>query len=411
MKRLDFAAAMDVLKQNTPKHIYKSQPEFLEELFEDAIFGYQKDVDMDHGRVSKRINGLQALNKELVIYYEEKANRDKLVKRINERLVTKVPDKYMVVRDLQELVVQADNVSPQRKAELLGNGSFKSDEDMAEFVADVLCISMQLPFSKRDVRKSADLSEKENSFRIFDTEVPKPCPCFSGRERELEQLHALLSDNSKVFVHGIPGIGKSELVKAYAQKYKKEYTNIIYVNCSKGLKDAVTAMKFTTDLPGQSETERFERHNDFLRTLLSDTLLIMDNCNVAEGEDGFLTEMLEYPCKIVFTTRNRYEKHTMLEVAELEEGALFDLAGEFFARMEEHREEVEAIVTLLHRHTFVVERMARLLVKGLTEPDELPAELQQANGTLDAADKSGAEKDGKTKKAACYTDRSLAMTA
>lgn len=52
--------------------------------------------------------------------------------------------------------------------------------------------------------------------RILGGRVPPLCQWFQGREEELEELHELLQREGKVFLHGIPGIGKSELVKAYA---------------------------------------------------------------------------------------------------------------------------------------------------------------------------------------------------
>ena len=39
-------------------------------------------------------------------------------------------------------------------------------------------------------------------------------------------------------------------------------------------------MDFIDDLPESTEQERFQRHNRFLRSLKSDTLLIIDNFNV-----------------------------------------------------------------------------------------------------------------------------------
>lgn len=88
----------------------------------------------------------------------------------------------------------------------------------------------------------------------------------------MEQLHALLVDHSKVFLHGIPGIGKSELAKAYTKQYGKEYTNVIYVNYPGDLKQAVIDLDFADDMPDESDDARFKRHNRFLRSLREDTL-------------------------------------------------------------------------------------------------------------------------------------------
>lgn len=138
----------------------------------------------------------------------------------------------------------------------------------------------------------------------MDSEVPRPCRHFLGREEELDELHTMLEENSKVFLYGIAGIGKSELAKAYAKQYKKYYTNILYVEYAGDLHQAVTDMDFTDDLPEDGEEERFRKHNRFLRSLKDDTLLIIDNFNVTATQDSFLPVVLKYRCRILFTTRS-----------------------------------------------------------------------------------------------------------
>ena len=48
----------------------------------------------------------------------------------------------------------------------------------------------------------------------MDSEVPKPCRHFIGRDKELEELYTMLEENRHVFLCGIAGIEKSELAKA-----------------------------------------------------------------------------------------------------------------------------------------------------------------------------------------------------
>ena len=114
----------------------------------------------------------------------------------------------------------------------------------------------------------------------MDSEVPKPCRHFLGREEELDELHTLFEENRHIFLYGIAGIGKSELAKAYAKQYRKQYTNILYMEYTGNLYQNITDMDFIDDPPEISEQKRFQRHNRFLRSLKSDTLLIIDNFNV-----------------------------------------------------------------------------------------------------------------------------------
>ena len=131
----------------------------------------------------------------------------------------------------------------------------------------------------------------------MDSEVPKPCRHFIGRDKELEELYTVLEENRHVFLCGIAGIGKSELVKAYAKRYIKQYTNILYVEYTGNLHQDITDMDFIDDPPESTDQERFQRHNRFLRSLKSDTLLIIDNFNVTATQDSFAGN-IERRCQI-----------------------------------------------------------------------------------------------------------------
>ena len=372
MERLDFASVMAVLRRNIPDENFGNQTDFLYSLFIDVNLRPESAIDFDQGQVCRWINGLARLSPNIISFYQQTDNQRKLVNRIKERVLTLMPDSAMAAQELYDLVLQAPNVSPQKKLELTDGYTFEDDNDEAIFIMEILCLAMQLRFEKRDVRKKQLLTPGNLSPAvvdyIFDTDIPRPCRWFLGREQELEQLHELLTDHGKVFLHGIPGIGKSELAKAYAKHYGKEYTNIIYVNYPGDLKQAVIDLDFADDRSDDSDDVRFKRHNRFLRSLREDTLIIVDNFNVTASQDAFLDVVLKYRCRILFTTRSRYENHVSLEVGELETDTLLELMGKFFPPAEGKQSEVRQMIELLHGHTFAVELAARLLANGLLKP-------------------------------------------
>lgn len=406
MERLDFASVMAVLRRNIPDENFGNQTDFLDSLFEDVCSGSQSALELDHGQVCRWINGMAKLSPVIITHYQDPKNQRALNQRIQNWLLPLMPDSAMAAQELYDLVVQAPNVSAQKKMELTEGFSLEDEMDEAVFITEVLCLAMQLRFEKRDVRKKQLLTPGNLSPAvvdyIFDTDIPRPCRWFLGREQELERLHTLLVDHSKVFLQGIPGIGKSELAKAYAKEYGKEYTNIIYVNYPGDLKQAVTNLDFADDMPGEIEDSRFKRHNRFLRSLREDTLLIVDNFNVTAAQDPFLDVMLKYRCRILFTTRSRYDNHICLEVGELSPENLLELAGKFYPEGEKKQDIVTEIVNLLHGHTFAVELASRLLANGLLKPRALLAKLQKEKAALDAEDKIGTTKDGRNRKATYY---------
>ena len=284
---------------------------------------------------------------------------------------------------------------------------YKPIDSRLLFLAKLISFGMERQFIKRDTRNQKLLAGGSLSpvilDYIMDSEVPRPCRHFLGREEELDELHTMLEENSKVFLYGIAGIGKSELAKAYAKQYKKYYTNILYVEYAGDLHQAVTDMDFTDDLPEDGEEERFRKHNRFLRSLKDDTLLIIDNFNVTATQDSFLPVVLKYRCRILFTTRSRFDGHCILQLKEIREPAsLFQLAAAFYSEAEEHRTLVEEIIETVHRHTFAVELAANLLENGILPPERLLEKLREEKASLENEDKISAIKDGQNSKATYY---------
>lgn len=406
MERLDFASVMAVLRRNISEDLCPNQLDLIEALFRDMGYNPDTCMEFDNGLVCRWMNGLAKLSPKITTFYQDNYNQRKLAWRIEQEILPMMPDSAMAVQELYDLLMQAPNVSPQKKAELSDGFSFEDENDEAVFITDILCFAMQLRFEKRDVRSKQLLTPGNLSPAvvdyIFDSDMPRPCRWFLGREQELEQLHELLVDHSKVFLHGIPGIGKSELAKAYAKQHNKEYINILYMNYVGDLKQNITDMDFADDLPDETEEARFKRHNRFLRSLKEDTLLIVDNFNTTTERDDFLDVMLKYRCRILFTTRSRYERHISLELTELPQDKLLELMGKFFPGTEKKTEIMAQIIDLLHGHTFAVELAARLLANSMLNPKALLKKLKAEKAGMDADEKIGSTKDGRSKKATYY---------
>lgn len=58
---------------------------------------------------------------------------------------------------------------------------------------------------------------------------------FVAREKELSEMHELLQDHSSrscVVLHGLGGIGKTQLAITYARRHKEKYTAIFWLNAN-----------------------------------------------------------------------------------------------------------------------------------------------------------------------------------
>ena len=174
-----------------------------------------------------------------------------------------------------------------------------------------------------------------------------------------------------MFLCGIAGIGKSELAKAYARTYRKEYTNILYLMYSGDLRQDIIDLDFSDDLQEDTEEERFRKHNRFLRSLKADTLLIIDNFNTTATKDNFLSVVLKYRCRVIFTTRSLFDNYTFMELKEISDPEnLLSLMGCFYSGTQKHASVLKQIIQTVHSHTLAVELSARLLEsRGLSAAD------------------------------------------
>ena len=407
LDRCDFSSISTYLKNHISESNQMSQPDFLYELFEDFMNDpANEDFSMDNGLVCRWLTGQAKISPKISSYYSKSGNQKKLAETIHQNLLPLIPDCNMAMQDIYTLFMQDDTISDAKKKNLAS--LYKPASSRLLFLAKLISFGMERQFVKRDTRNQKLIAGGALSpivlDYIMDSEVPKPCRHFLGRDKELEELHAMLEENLHVFLYGIAGIGKSELAKAYAKQYKKHYTNILYVEYTGDLHQDITDMDFIDDPPEISEQERFQRHNRFLRSLKSDTLLIIDNFNVTATQDSFLSVVLKYRCQILFTTRSNLNEYCTFQLKEIQDiNILFQLTSAFYSEADKYRSTVEKIIETVHYHTFAVELAAKLLENGISTPNQLLAKLQEERASLDNEDKIRIIKDGQSSKATYYS--------
>lgn len=408
MERCDFASVMAIIKKYISENNDMGQLDYLYSLFDDFVSSDEgRDFDFDNGLVCRWMNGQAKVSPRITKYYTDEQHQRNLARDIYQNILPVMFDSGMAVQKIYELVIGDESISERKKMELIEPYPCRNKKEDADFIAPVLYFSMDRDFVKRDAQTKkllacGDLSPVLAGF-IMGNEVPKPCRYFCGKEQELELLHKMLSERGKLFLYGIAGIGKSEIAKAYAKQYKNEYTNIIYIVYSGDLRQDMIDLDFIDDRPDESEEERFRRHNRFLRTLKSDTLLIIDNFNVTATKDSFLSVVMKYRCRILFTTRSRMDHYATMELSEIsDKTALLKLMGRYYSEAGNHESELSEIIDTVHRHTLAVELAARLLEHGILEPRTLLQKLQEEKVALDSTDRISIKKDGKPMKETYY---------
>ena len=408
MERCDFSSVISIIKKYISESREISQTDLLYELF--AAFSEDStnnDYVFDNGLVCRWFKGVAKISPQITRYYTDHRKRKCLSADIEEKILPIMYDSDMAVQEIYDLVVFDTTISDGTKTKLTDGHPFSNSEEKVDFLCAVLCFSMERNFIKREtgnkkLTSGKALSPIVNDY-LFGADAPKPCRYFCGRKRELSELHFLLNEHSKVFLQGIPGIGKSELVKAYAQSFKKEYTNIIYINYSGNLKSDIVDLDFLEDFnANESEKERFRRHHRHLRNLKDDSLIIVDNFNTIAADEALLSVVLKYSCRILFSTRSRFDEYDTYTIEEMSDDALLGLMGKLYSEAENHSAILSDIIHTVHNHTFAVELSARLLEIGILNPNQLLEKLQTEKAAMNDEDVIGVKKDGKSSKATYY---------
>lgn len=415
MERLDFCSVMAVLRRYISEDkpyrngIGISQIDFLYDLFDDFFqTGDIENFVLDNGLVCRWMNGQAKVSPKITGFYlSGEKNRVLFARHFEENILPLFYDTGSVMTNLHELLIQDSSISEQQRQKLDKGYPCHTDGEQAAYIVRLLLFGMERNFVKRDAKTkglltAGNLSPVVTDY-IYENEAPKPCRFFCGRDRELEMLHEKLTAEGRVFLHGIAGIGKSELAKAYARQYRKEYTNILYFTYGGNLMQDIADLDFSDDLPGESRDERFRRHNRFLRSLKEDTLIIIDNFNVTAVQDSFLPVLLKYRCRLLFTTRSFLENQPCMLLEEIsDKSSLLGLAGHYYDGAAACQPVMEQIIEAVHTHTFAVELSARLLQSGILEPEELLGKMREEKTGLSATDKIGITKDGANRRATYY---------
>jgi len=405
MERCDFASVAAIIRGDLLDGSFDNQMEFMDGLF--SAYLEETETYWDMGLVCRWLNGLAKPSPAIARFYQDRKQREELTITLEDVILPCLSDSAMVVQNIHALLLGDISVSDNKKSELCSHYPCKDKSAEAAFLTDVLLFGLSRPFVARDIRKpnllpSGSLSPVLGDF-VIDDGIPKPCRHFCGRDTELAALHDMLIHHGKVSLQGIPGIGKSELAKAYAKDYKKDYTNILYLSYTGDLKADIANLIFADDLPEDDLDTRFRKHNRFLRTLKDDTLLIIDNFNASATGDAVLDVVQKYRCRVLFTSRSNLPGPYCLQVEEIaDDAALFQLVSHFFSGAEKYRSTVEQIIEAVHRHTLAVELAARLLEAGILEPETVLAKLRAEHASFDATDKISVSKDGKNSRATYY---------
>lgn len=224
-------------------------------------------------------------------------------------------------------------------------------------------IELLLPLLNELIEES-DLSKSHllTSFYYYQSH-------FIGRETELQQLDTLLKQHKCVFIYGIGGIGKSELMKQYALLNKMKYHSIHLLLYQRSLTDNLLDNSIHISHFNQNEDESNEHYIDrkltFLQKNMSEhDLILLDNFDCEN--DPYLIKLLQLPCRFIITSRIDHQDYDFAQIhlkafESLSQcHTLFEL---FYPKQFSIKEQkqLETIFKILEYHTMSITLLAKTI--------------------------------------------------
>lgn len=364
--RLTFANVIGVLLENKKKTY--PQHQLVRNLFsaylDDTLVGSELFVD-NNIQYSRWCNGTRPIPMDIIKTYEDGA-WDIMEDDFKYKIIPNLLNESQARIQMEELLTDSVKTIGQGMADTL-----ISERDNAAFFCSVVRYSILNDHSTGTLY-SPDLSEV-----ILGNKLPSCNQAFIGRKEEIKSISYHLSNQSVLFITGMAGIGKSEVAKAYAQKNRKKYTNIIYLYYTGDLRKDIANLTFSDDSVEMNEDVRFENHYKVMQKLHTDTLLILDNFNVLPKDEPFLKELMKNDMQILITSRCKLKNYDFIEIKELDKDKeLTDLFYKHCPSAKSDPYSVAAIIEEVNGHTLTVCMAALTLEASGMEPEELLQELR-----------------------------------
>ena len=224
---------------------------------------------------------------------------------------------------------------------------------------------------------------------------------FFGRGAELKYIHSALEKNSRVFIHGFRGMGKSALAKKYIEEYGGDYDAVLFLRYDESLKATLDKVTVFNASP---ETEHF----DALRAALArqKVLVVVDNFDVPPDGDKELSACLNLGADMIFTTRTDFSdtglKAAFLKIRPLEKPVLHEMF-EYLSETDIQNEAAfDGIVALTDGHTYFMSLLANYVRASGKSLNAVLDRLAAGIGGFENSEKVTAEKDGSIRSTTVY---------
>ena len=401
----DFISVTDILMNNMGSSVTMHYNNLLNMLFgsylADAhLYAFERPV------TSKLHSGKIRIDPALSEFYVN-ANRSVMCGDIKE-LLQYIFDKPNTHKELYELIQYDESLSVPMRKSVLGriSSQYFDDTSLVNIIYETVYIAITRQYENNGtayvaLRYANDVSLIRDVLFANSEYIP-PCKHFCGRDKELDELHKVVSGNSTIIITGVAGIGKSELVRAYAKAHKKEYLYFGYYFYKRSLKEIIANIMHDPLTADADLNTRYQHNLDLLSELGEKVLLIIDNFDTTPDNDKCFDDLSDLKCKVIFTSHMRFEDYPIYELQAFRHvDAVKELTRYFYSYKEDEWKYLLQIFGNYDFHPFCVELCAKVIAKGVFTPEHLYKNLRSFK-IKDFAEKLSAKKDKHPKKKTCY---------
>lgn len=232
--------------------------------------------------------------------------------------------------------------------------------------------------------------------------LPSKSAYFIGRDAQLQEIADRLKHTDKLFISGMGGMGKSELVKQYAHSYQDAYDAVIFAVCNTDLEsmildDSMLPIGNVQQWPDEKAQEYYTRKLNELKKLCNKRILIIvDNFN--DLQDEALNALLRLNCKMLFTTRCDVTEYNyeQMELGTMAEEYVWDIFRTWYGRqpVDEERMYARQIIDLYLGHTMAVELIAKQMKASHISPKQMLDKLGTGGFRIGGRERVIHAKDG-----------------
>lgn len=398
--RCDFQNVTDILLRNMGSSTAIYYNNLLNILF-GSYLAETNLYEFDRPTAAKLHKGTIRVAPEMSEFYLN-ADRTILCRDIKE-ILQYIFDKSNTYKELYELIQFDDTLSVPMRSDILGRGSNKyiDDTSLINLIYEAVYIAVTRQYTKDDngyiAMAYSNPLQPLNDALFANSEYVAPCKHFCGRDEELDELHSFVQENSTVIITGIAGIGKSELVRAYAKEHKKEYPYFGYYFYNGSIKDTIANIIHDPVTSELDLNTRYQHNLDLLSELGEKVLLIIDNFNNTPDDECFY-DLCDLKCKVIFTSHMRFEDYTTYELQMFRHVDYIKTLTKYFYQYKESEwKYLLQIYGNFGMHTFCIELCAKAFSKGAFTPKSLCQNLHTFK-IKDFAEKLSAKKDKHPKK-------------